>query len=375
MAGIYIHIPFCKRRCAYCDFFSTTQGEAAAAYVDAVCEELRLRKDYLGGDEVGTIYFGGGTPSQLSTPLLGKIIEVIYNIYKVRRDAEITLEANPDDLTADYLRSISSLPFNRLSMGVQTFSDEVLRLIGRRHTAEQAMAAFRRCRESGLLNISIDLMYGLPGQTLSSWQHDLVTATSLRPEHISAYLLTYEEGTALWGMRERGSVREADEELSAKMFDMLREHLGANGYEHYEISNFCLPGMHSRHNSSYWTGEKYLGCGAGAHSYDGVTRSWNVASLERYVSSAMRGRPEHETETLDATTRYNEFVITSMRTLRGMPLDALRERFGRQMFDYCMSMAAPHLERKTVEIVGGIMRLTARGVFVSDDIMSDLLWV
>ena len=375
MAGIYIHIPFCKRRCIYCDFFSTTQSEKKSAYVHALCRELETRKDYLEGEDIETIYLGGGTPSQLLREELEEIFNHIYKVYPVREDAEITLEANPDDLTPEYVAMLRQLPINRISMGIQTFQEETLKLLHRRHTAVQAIEAFRRCREAGFQNISIDLMYGLPGETLDTWRADLQQAIDLRPEHISAYHLIYEEGTALWKLRELHQVEEADEDLSVSLFSTLIEQLSEAGYQHYEISNFCLPGLHSRHNSSYWTGKKYLGCGPSAHSFNGVSRQWNVASLESYMKGVEEGELDVEVEELDLYTRYNDFVLTSIRTAWGMPLSKLRSDFGGELYRYCMRMAKPHLEQGVLEIGEDVLRLTRKGIFVSDGIMSDLMWV
>lgn len=375
MAGIYIHIPFCKRRCIYCDFFSTTQSEKKEAYVRALCKELELRRDYLPQEEIATVYLGGGTPSQLEEKDFGQIFDTLYRLYPVSKDAEITLEANPDDLTPEYVSSLRSLPFNRLSMGIQTFQEETLRLLCRRHTARQAKEAFYRCREAGFQNISIDLMYGLPGETLAAWENDLQEALAMRPEHISAYHLIYEEGTRLWQLREEHRVEEADEDLSVSFFTLLIERLKAAGYEHYEISNFCLPGKHSRHNSSYWTGIHYLGCGPSAHSYNGLSRQWNVASLEKYMEGIERAIPDTEGEELDLYTRYNDFVITTIRTCWGMPLSRLEKEFGHELYAYCLRMAAPHIRQKMLEIKDGVLKLTEKGVFISDGIMSDMLWV
>ena len=375
MAGIYIHIPFCKRRCIYCDFFSTTQSEKKSAYVRALCRELEMRQDYVEGEEIETIYLGGGTPSQLTEEELKAIFASIYHIYKVREDAEITLEANPDDLTPEYVAMLRQLPVNRISMGIQTFQEETLMLLHRRHTATQAIEAFRRCREAGFQNISIDLMYGLPGETLETWKEDLRQAINLRPEHISAYHLIYEEDTALWKLREQHQVEEADEDLSVSLFETLIDHLTEAGYQHYEISNFCLSGMHSRHNSSYWTGKKYLGCGPSAHSFNGVSRQWNVASLEGYIKGVEEGVLDYEVEELDLYTRYNDFVLTSIRTAWGMPLSKLRSEFGEDLYRYCMRMAKPHVDQGVLENREGVLRLTRKGIFVSDGIMSDLMWV
>ncbi|MBR5612459.1 MAG: radical SAM family heme chaperone HemW [Bacteroidaceae bacterium] len=375
MAGIYIHIPFCKRRCIYCDFFSTTQSEKKAEYVHALVRELEMRKDYVGEEEIETIYLGGGTPSQLSQEELEEIFTYIYKVYKVTPDAEITLEANPDDLTPEYVSMLRSLPINRISMGIQTFQEETLKLLHRRHTARQAIEAFRRCREAGFQNISIDLMYGLPGETLETWEQDLQQAIDLHPEHISAYHLIYEEGTPLWNLREQNKVEEAEEELSLTLFKTLIERLTKAGYQHYEISNFCLPGLHSRHNSSYWTGKKYLGCGPSAHSFDGISRQWNVSSLEKYLEGIRSNQLDFELEELDLYTRYNDFVITSIRTCWGMPLAQLRTTYGETLYNYCLRMAKPHIEQGVLEIKEDTLKLTPQGIFISDGIMSDLLWI
>ena len=375
MAGIYIHIPFCKRRCIYCDFFSTTQSEKKSAYVRALCRELEMRWDYVEGEEIETIYLGGGTPSQLTEEELKAIFSSIYHIYKVKEDAEITLEANPDDLTPEYVAMLHQLPINRISMGIQTFQEETLKLLHRRHTAVQAIEAFRRCREAGFRNISIDLMYGLPGETLETWMQDLRQTIDLRPEHISAYHLIYEEDTALWRLREQHCVEEADEELSVSLFTTLIDRLTEAGYQHYEISNFSLSDLHSRHNSSYWTGKKYLGCGPSAHSFNGVSRQWNVASLEGYIKGVEEGELDYEVEELDLYTRYNDYVLTSIRTCWGMSLSKLRSEFGEELYRYCMRMAKPHEDQGVLENREGVLRLTRKGIFVSDGIMSDLMWV
>lgn len=376
MAGIYLHIPFCKRRCIYCDFFSTTQSNLMPQYIDALCRELEIRKDYLEGEQIETIYWGGGTPSQLNEKLFEQVFHTIDANYQVSDEAEVTLEANPDDLTPAYIDMLRKLPFNRLSMGIQTFDDRTLKLLNRRHTVQQAIEAFENCRKAGFKNISIDLMYGLPGETTESWERDLQQAVRLNPEHISAYHLIYEEGTPLWTLREQHRVAEADEDLSLNLFTQLIHRLKENGYVHYEISNFCLPGFHSKHNSSYWTGKKYLGCGASAHSYNGSSRQWNVASLNKYIEGISENNNSvSEKEVLDRYTRYNDFVITTLRTCWGMSLVRLKDDFGNELYDYCLRMAKPYLEQGTLSLSDNILRLTDKGIFISDGIMSDLLWV
>jgi oxygen-independent coproporphyrinogen-3 oxidase len=334
-----------------------------------------MRKDYLEGEDIETIYLGGGTPSQLTQEELEEIFSSLYNRYKVKEDAEITLEANPDDLTPEYIHMLRTLPINRISMGIQTFQEETLKLLHRRHTAQQAIEAFQRCRDAGFQNISIDLMYGLPGETLDTWKQDLQQAIALHPEHISAYHLIYEEGTALWKLREQHQVEEADEDLSVALFKTLIEELTHAGYEHYEISNFCLPDLHSRHNSSYWTGKKYLGCGPSAHSFNGISRQWNVASLDKYIQAIEQGKLDYEIEELDIYTRYNDFVITTIRTHWGMSLSHLRSTYGENLYQYCLRMAKPHLEQGVLEIKEDTLKLTKEGIFISDGIMSDLLFV
>lgn len=375
MAGIYLHIPFCKRRCIYCDFYSTTQGEKRETYIRTLCKELEQRQDYLQGETVETIYLGGGTPSQLEENDFKRIFDTIYRMYPIAESPEITLEANPDDLTPEYIGMLRSFPFNRLSMGIQTFNEVMLERLHRRHTARQAIEAFENCRKAGFQNISIDLMYGLPGETTESWENDLSQAVRLHPEHISAYHLIYEEGTALWKLREEHRVKEVDEDLSVDFFSRLMQRLKENGYQHYEISNFCLPDKYSRHNSSYWTGKKYLGCGPSAHSYNGTSRQWNIASLDNYIKGITEGSPVSEIEELDLYTRYNDFVITSIRTCWGMPLGQLKEKFGEKLYRYCLRMAQPHLQQGTLEITEETLKLTEKGIFISDGIMSDMLWV
>lgn len=375
MAGIYIHIPFCKRRCIYCDFFSTTASEKKNEYIKALCKEIAGRKNYLEGEVIDTVYFGGGTPSQLEKEDFINIFRTIYDNYSINPKAEITIEANPDDLTDEYVEMLSTLPFNRLSMGIQTFNDDILSLLKRRHNAQQAIDAFRRCRNAGFQNISIDLMYGLPGESMETWNRDLDTAISLAPEHISAYHLIYEERTALYRLREENKVSEADEDLSNSLFETLISRLKESGYVHYEISNFCRPGMHSRHNSSYWTGIKYLGCGPSAHSYDGHSRQWNISSLDKYIEGINSGTNISEIEELDIYTRYNDFVITTIRTVWGMPLEKLKAEYGNELYNYCLKMARPHINQGTLEIKDNTLKLTPNGIFISDGIMSDMLWV
>ena len=270
---------------------------------------------------------------------------------------------------------LRTLPFNRISMGIQTFDDPTLKLLNRRHDAAQAIAAVHRLRQAGFRNISIDLIYGLPGETDRRWERDLQQAVSLDVEHISAYHLTYEEGTRIYEMLQSHRISEVDEESSVRFFSVLMDTLEAAGYEHYEISNFCKPGMHSRHNTSYWKGIPYLGCGPSAHSFNAEAREWNTASLEGYIRSIEERHRSSETEVLDETTRYNEYVMTSLRTMWGVSLKYAEETFGTKLCQYCMKMAAPYLQSHKLEMQADRLRLTREGIFVSDGIISDLMFI
>ena len=375
MAGIYLHIPFCKTRCIYCDFYSTTREELKRRYIRALCRELTLRRDYLRGAAVETVYMGGGTPSQLAAEDFEDVFRTLEEVYGLENAVEITLEANPDDLTDDYVRLLRRFPFNRISMGIQTFDDRTLQLLRRRHTSAQAKEAVERCRRAGFDNLSIDLIYGLPGETVERWERDLQEAVRLRPEHISAYHLTYEEGTPLYRLREEHRVQEVDEDDSLRFFTLLTRTLREAGYVHYEISNFCLPGRHARHNTAYWQGIPYLGCGPSAHSFDTSSREWNLASLEAYIEGMERDERPFETEVLDADTRYNEYVMTGLRTRWGISLDKVEADFGTQRLSYLQQMALPHIRRGKLTEEGGDLKLTEKGIFTSDDIISDLMYV
>ena len=375
MAGIYIHIPFCKTRCIYCDFYSTTHSELKSRYIHALCKELQMRKEYLRGEPVETVYFGGGTPSQLAEEDFREVFETIRKYYGMEHCREITLEANPDDLTEEYTAMLQQLPFNRISMGIQTFDDATLKLLNRRHDAEQAVKAVHHCRRAGFNNISIDLIYGLPGETDERWKRDLQQAVSLGVEHISAYHLTYEEGTRIYELLQAHRIHEVDEESSVRFFSTLMDTLDNAGYEHYEISNFCKPGMYSRHNTAYWKGIPYLGCGPSAHSFNAETREWNTASLEGYIKSIEEGHRSSETEILDKVTRYNEYIMTSLRTMWGISLTYTEEAFGTELCQYCTKMAAPYLQSHKLEMQADRLRLTREGIFVSDGIISDLMFI
>lgn len=323
MAGIYVHIPFCARRCIYCGFFSTVREVEAARYVNALCMELEQRRDYLQAAPVTTLYFGGGTPSRLTPQQIGQVIDRIRSLFGTSQLAELTVECNPDDITPGYITALRASGVNRVSMGVQTFNDDLLRFLGRRHTARQAMDAVAICHNADIDNVSIDLMYGLPGQTPQIQQQDLQTATSLPVQHISSYCLSYEEGSPLDSLRKQKRIIPADDDTCAAMYDRMCTHLRDAGFEHYEISNFCRPGFRSRHNSSYWDGTPYLGVGAGAHSYNGQTRQCNPNDLDAYMTGIEQESPAFQIEHLTPTDLYNEKLMLSLRTAQGLNLSTL----------------------------------------------------
>ncbi|MCR5433749.1 MAG: radical SAM family heme chaperone HemW [Bacteroidaceae bacterium] len=369
MAGIYIHVPFCKSRCIYCDFYSTTFGhEWMAMYVSALEREMAARSAELNQSCIETLYLGGGTPSQLPLDLLQSIFRVISQHACFSKNAEVTIEVNPDDVTLPWLDGLRQTPVNRISMGVQTFDDGLLRFLQRRHNGAQACNAISNCLKFGYTNISIDLIYGLPKQTMALWQHDLDVALSEPITHLSAYSLSFESGTKLAHMLEQGDVMEADEELSLQMYLTLLESSRQAGFEHYEISNFCRPGFHSRHNSSYWQQIPYYGFGPGAHSYDGYrTRRWNDCDLIAYISS--KGDVPHSGETLSDKELYDEFVMTGLRTRNGIELCKLSSEDAQ----YCVEQAQSHLKAGRMVYEDGKLRISDAGIFVSNDIISDLM--
>ena len=368
MAGLYLHIPFCASRCIYCGFNSTVRLEWRQQYVDALCREMEMRPSE---ETVTTVYLGGGTPSQLSTGQLEQILSTAFRVYRVAPQ-EITIECNPDDVTAQWAVAMRQLGVNRVSMGVQTFDDGRLRFLHRRHNASQVRTAIGLLRHAGFDNISIDLIYGFPQQTVEQWLGDIRAAIALGVEHLSAYALSYEEGTPLYRMRQQGEVTELDEECSRRMYDVLMDRMAEAGYEHYEISNFALPGRFSRHNSSYWQDVPYLGLGAAAHSYDLKERRWNVADIRRYVDCIAAGQlPVEGVERIDGVTRYNDRITVALRTREGVNLSTL-DGDCRQ---FCLKEAKTFLDGGLLEQQGDWLRLTRDGIFVSDMVMAALMRV
>ena len=374
MAGLYIHIPFCASRCIYCGFYSTTRLDLRQQYVDALIRELvevgksKMLKD----DSISTVYLGGGTPSQLTIPQLHQLFDAIYIYNKVESGAEVTIEMNPDDVSVPYADTLRQLGINRVSMGAQTFDDERLRWLNRRHTVAQVGQAVTILRAAGIRNISIDLMYGFPDETIDDFVRDIDEAIKLDVEHISAYCLMIEEGTELYRRYGDKRVREYDdskEETERKMYELLIDKLTAAGYEHYEISNFARPSFRSRHNSSYWTGVPYIGLGAAAHSFDGHLRSWNVSDIQQYIAAVNRDERLNEEEVLSATDFYNERVMLGLRTCEGVDLSALSD----DERNYCIQEAQPFLSDDILLLTDNRLVLTRKGLFVSDYVMSSLM--
>ncbi len=386
MAGLYIHIPFCKSRCIYCGFYSTVTLEMRERYIDAICHEIRLRKDYLSqiqsghaksGNVLSTIYLGGGTPSQLTQTQLLKIFATIADVFfngnqdLIKKNCEVTIECNPDDVNLSFAKFIVRTPVNRVSMGVQSFSDERLAFLHRRHHAHEVYDATYLLRQEGIKNISIDLIFGFPNETLSEWKDDIDKAIQLDVQHISAYSLMYEKGTPLYKMLENKEVEEVDEELSLSMYQELVKELKQAGYEHYEISNFAKTGFRSQHNSSYWQGIPYLGVGTSAHSYNIESRQWNISNITKYISAIEKNEIPFEIEMLDDNTRYNDTITTALRTCDGIHLSSISPKYR----SYLLEQAQKAISQNLLEIQDNHIRLTERGIFVSDDVMSDLIFV
>ena len=373
--GIYIHIPFCKSRCIYCGFYSTTNKELKERYVDALIREIHMRKDdfarlgtSLSPSSTSTVYFGGGTPSSLSVCDIKRIVGALESTFN-GTPSEVTLEMNPDDVTEDYIKAVRQMGINRISMGIQTFDDSRLQFIRRRHNASQAEKAVMTIREEGIHNVSIDLMFGFPNQTIDEWVTDIKKAIALHPTHISAYSLMYEEDTPLFRMLQKGEINQIDDETSLAMYTELINRLTANGYEHYEISNFAMPGYRSVHNSSYWHDTPYLGFGAAAHSYNKDTRSWNIPDLKKYIESIESGVLPSESEVIDADTHYNDLITTALRTREGLNLDDLPQKYR----EYALVNARKSISEHLLEATDSHIRLTREGLFVSDMVMSELI--
>lgn len=371
--NLYIHVPFCAQRCNYCDFYTQTQQGLRVGYIEALLSELRSRRNELYPHEtLNNIYLGGGTPSLLSIAELERIFSHIYELYPISSDAEITLEANPDDITIDYAQGLKSLPVNRVSMGTQSFQEEDLRFLNRRHNRRQVYDAVDRLRHIGIDNLSLDLIYGLPNQTAKTWADNLEQICSLDVPHISAYHLIYEEGTALTRLRDLGKVQEVSEADSVMFFRMLIDRLTQAGYEHYEISNFAKPGRYARLNTGYWLGERYIGLGPAAHSYDGKVRSHNVASIKVYTEGWKDSKRVYEAEELSDLERQHEYLMTRLRTQWGVSLRDYASLFSEQAVEDLLRRADSYIRRGDLLLSDDVLRLSPSGIFISDAILVEL---
>jgi len=371
MSGIYIHIPFCKQACHYCDFHFSTSLNKKDDLVNALTQELKLRKDEFKNKIVETIYFGGGTPSLLTNDELEFIINSVYKNYKVSKNPEITLEANPDDLPIDRIIELSKSPINRLSIGIQSFFEADLKLMNRAHNSEEAKTCLEEATKH-FDNISVDLIYGIPGASNVQWLQNIEMALSFNVPHISSYALTVEPKTALASFIEKGIIENVDDEQAHEQFRLLKEKLEASGFTHYELSNFGKEGFFSRNNSAYWQGKSYLGIGPSAHSFNGKQRGWNVSNNSKYIKAILQNELPREIETLTLIDQYNEYIMTGLRTIWGVSLNKVETNFGLIFKDYLIEHSEVFINQHLLYIDGEHLRVTKKGQFLSDGIASEL---
>ena len=373
MAGIYIHIPFCKQACNYCDFHFSTSLMNKDAFMKALFKEIEIQKNYFpSSTEVSTVYLGGGTPSLLSKFDLLDIINAVKLNFNILPNAEITLEANPDDLTSEKIKELKESPINRLSIGIQSFYDEDLRFMNRAHSATEALNAVKLAQDNGFENITIDLIYGTPTLTHHKWRNNLQIAFALNIKHISAYCLTVEPKTMLARQIKTGITKNVDEQQSAEQFEILVDAMHANDFVQYEISNFCKDGFYSKHNSNYWLKENYLGLGPSAHSYNGRSRQWNISNNALYIKSLENGELNFEKEELTKEQRYNEYILTSLRTIWGADLTIIEQQFGKEYLNHCLSEADKYIRSESILNEENKLFLTDKGKLFADKISSEL---
>lgn len=371
----YIHIPFCRQLCAYCDFYFSVSLERKEQMIAALLREMEERQGYLPFSHYPpTLYFGGGTPSVLTPDELTLLIQKVRQVFAVESFPELTLEVNPDDITREDAAQWRTMGVNRLSIGIQSFREPHLKRLRRRHSATQAIAGVETAKEAGFENISIDLMYGLPHQTLAEWQSDIARAISLDVPHISAYCLTIEPKTIFGKQAANGALSLPDEATAARQFACVHAELENAGYAHYEVSNFARPGFQAVHNSGYWQGRPYIGLGPSAHSYNGESRQWNVAHNRRYLHAIENGLPAFETEVLTLEMRYNEYIITSLRTAAGASLQHIAHAFGEPFVRHCLQQAAKRMDRGQLVQCGRQLQIPPAHFIVSDDIIRELAW-
>ena len=372
MAGIYLHIPFCKKACHYCDFHFSTLHENMGEMVEAICHEIILRKNYLSDEKIESIYFGGGTPSLLNEIQLVKLIRILHETFDVVADAEITLEANPDDLTKENLLIFKTSGINRLSIGIQSFREQDLIVMNRAHNVEQALMCVKDAKEAGFENISIDLIYGLPDMSGDDWRKNLEIAFSLDVDHLSCYSLTVEPKTALAKMIQQHKVSDIDDAQSALHFEMLMDETAIHNFEHYEISNFARHKKYSKHNTSYWQRKKYLGVGPSAHSFDGDTRQWNVYNNSIYLRTLKNSEIPFEREELTGKDKLNEYLLTSLRTMWGMNLNFVKNNFGNDAAFELEKKLSLLIDEQLVEVKDNNFILTRKGKYFADKISLQL---
>ena len=374
MSGIYIHIPFCKQACHYCDFHFSTSLKKKSELVSALQNELVLRKNELPNEPIKTIYFGGGTPSLLNLEELTAIFKTIYTEFTIAENPEITLEANPDDLSEEKINELANSKINRLSIGVQSFFEEDLKLMNRAHNAEEALNSIKLAR-SKFDNISVDLIYGIPGMSNERWQKNIQILLDLDIPHISSYSLTVEPNTALQKFIEKGKIKPVDDAAAAQHFETLRTVLKNAGFEHYEFSNYGKPGYFSQNNTAYWLGKPYLGIGPSAHSYDGNSRKWNIANNTLYIKAIEKSELPLEVEELSITDRYNEYIMTRLRTHFGVDLVEVESKFGKEYLEYLKEQSVVLFEKELLRIENDVMHITEKGTFLSDGIAADLFYI
>ncbi|MCB9023976.1 MAG: radical SAM family heme chaperone HemW [Lentimicrobiaceae bacterium] len=375
MAGIYIHIPYCRQKCHYCNFFSVASRSTMPAMVNAICHEMTLQREYTGAQTIETLYFGGGTPSMLGPEMLEQLFMSLKQNFSLATNAEITLEANPDDINDENLYQWNKSGINRLSIGVQSFRNHDLTYLNRVHTAERAIKCLHQAKDAGFENLTIDLIFGIPGLTDNDWEHNIQTALDLEIPHISAYSLTVEPRTALDLMIQKKQAAPVDEQQSARQFELLMQLMQKRGYEHYEISNFCLQGHYARHNTSYWKGEPYLGLGPSAHSFDGRSRQWNVSAIKPYLDAVKSNQIPCETEKLTTEQMYNEFVMTGLRTMWGCNTIEIEQQYGKLFSNFFSANAIKWINRGCVNKTGHVYTLTQQGKLLADGIASDLFMI
>jgi oxygen-independent coproporphyrinogen-3 oxidase len=361
MAGVYIHIPFCKKLCFYCDFYHVITPENNSSYINALLSEISLRREYLGNEAVSTIYIGGGTPSVFSVKELETILNELHKLLRVEQDCEITIELNPDDVSPAYLAGLRNNGINRISLGVQSWRDSDLKMLNRRHDSAQAGIALKNVFKAGFDNVTIDLIYGIPGMSSSEWAANLDYSFTFDIKHLSAYHLTIEPGTVFGKMLQKGLIEEIEEEESTSLFNILIEKAEKAGFVHYEISNFGKPGYFSIHNSNYWKQVNYIGLGPSAHSFNGYSRQWNISDIKGYVKAINTGKAFYEREELDTKAKFNEYIMTSLRTMWGIDLEYVEKAFEKEGYDYVINLS------------GKFLVLSNQGKMISDNIISEFM--